>query len=336
MSKIRDPYWDNIKGFLIILVVFAHCLYGLIGKDINNLIVVTIYYFHMPAFVFVSGYFSKGENARSRYSIWKLIVAYILISAPFIIRAFYLGASIHILKPYFSAWYILALIIWRLITPQIAKFPGILPIVIVLSVLLGFWAEVNGCKILAINKIVTFFPFFLGGYLLQRETVDHSIRNKPAWVKLCLGAACAILGACIIYVSRLQLDVKLWNLLPNEYREVGWEEPLIRVSIIAVSFFIITAIMFLTTEKEIPYLTKIGRNSLAIYIFHRIFTLWYYNSEFINGLQARYQILGALMLTMAITLFFGAEWFSKGLNGFLNACARKLATGYAGDNRAST
>lgn len=29
MSKLsfRSSYWDNIKGFLIFLVVFAHCLY---------------------------------------------------------------------------------------------------------------------------------------------------------------------------------------------------------------------------------------------------------------------------------------------------------------------
>ena len=55
----RSPYWDNIKGFLLLLVVFAHCLYNLREDPLNALVVKSIYYFHMPAFVFVSGYFSK-------------------------------------------------------------------------------------------------------------------------------------------------------------------------------------------------------------------------------------------------------------------------------------
>ena len=56
----RSAYWDNIKGFLIILVVFAHCLFNLQNSPLNNAVVDAIYMFHMPAFVFVSGYFSKS------------------------------------------------------------------------------------------------------------------------------------------------------------------------------------------------------------------------------------------------------------------------------------
>ena len=53
--KPRSFYWDNCKGFLIILVVFAHFLIGLQGQyDMTTVIVNTIYMFHMPAFVFVS------------------------------------------------------------------------------------------------------------------------------------------------------------------------------------------------------------------------------------------------------------------------------------------
>ena len=59
----RSAYWDNIKGFLILLVVFAHILFQL--QDISftiNGIVDYIYMFHMPVFVFVSGFFGKSEH----------------------------------------------------------------------------------------------------------------------------------------------------------------------------------------------------------------------------------------------------------------------------------
>ena len=59
----RSPYWDNIKGFLIALVVFAHCLYAFQSFRLNDVLVDAIYFFHMPAFVFTSGYFSKSKRA---------------------------------------------------------------------------------------------------------------------------------------------------------------------------------------------------------------------------------------------------------------------------------
>ena len=81
----RSLYWDNIKGVLIILVVFGHFLFGLQNSEINNTIVDAIYLFHMPAFVFVSGYFSKSEHSRSFESLLRLLSAFILVHGIFLI-----------------------------------------------------------------------------------------------------------------------------------------------------------------------------------------------------------------------------------------------------------
>lgn len=85
-NAFRSAYWDNIKGFLIILVVFAHCLLNLQNSPLNNALVDAIYMFHMPAFVFVSGYFSKSEHSRSFFPIMNLFVAFILLNGFFLIR----------------------------------------------------------------------------------------------------------------------------------------------------------------------------------------------------------------------------------------------------------
>ena len=39
----RISYFDNLKGILIILVVFAHCLYDYQGFHYVNLVTDTIY-----------------------------------------------------------------------------------------------------------------------------------------------------------------------------------------------------------------------------------------------------------------------------------------------------
>ena len=57
---------NNIKGLLMLLTVFAHILYQLQDKSSAvNATVDCIYMFHMPAFVFVSGYFGKSERSRN-------------------------------------------------------------------------------------------------------------------------------------------------------------------------------------------------------------------------------------------------------------------------------
>lgn len=60
MSK-RIDYWDNMKAVLIFLVVLGHVILPVReNNDVLSVLFYTIYLFHMPAFVFVAGFFSKN------------------------------------------------------------------------------------------------------------------------------------------------------------------------------------------------------------------------------------------------------------------------------------
>lgn len=82
MTKERDYFFDNIKAVLIFLVVLGHFLLPIHeGGNVLVLIKRLIYVFHMPLFVFVSGYFSKRIYKAGKYNFKKilyLIKAYIL------------------------------------------------------------------------------------------------------------------------------------------------------------------------------------------------------------------------------------------------------------------
>ena len=57
----RSAYWDNIKAILIFLVVLGHFLLAMQKKSVLvEAVYWWIYSFHMPAFVFASGYFAKS------------------------------------------------------------------------------------------------------------------------------------------------------------------------------------------------------------------------------------------------------------------------------------
>ena len=67
-TKERDYFFDNLKAVLIFLVVLGHFLLPIHGR--NYLVVVKrlIYVFHMPLFVFVSGYFAKRIYRDGQYN----------------------------------------------------------------------------------------------------------------------------------------------------------------------------------------------------------------------------------------------------------------------------
>lgn len=61
LTQSRSPYWDTLKGLLILLVILGHC-----GTALSDGLLSVIYSFHMPLFVFISGYFSKKTASYKR------------------------------------------------------------------------------------------------------------------------------------------------------------------------------------------------------------------------------------------------------------------------------
>ncbi len=62
ITASRSSYLDNIKGILIFLVVFTHCLFISQENSIINFIVDIVYMFHMPVFVFIAPWISTDGD----------------------------------------------------------------------------------------------------------------------------------------------------------------------------------------------------------------------------------------------------------------------------------
>jgi len=77
----RDSYFDNAKFFLIFFVVFGHMIQSYIqDKESIFALYKTIYAFHMPAFILISGYFAKGLCSKGyiKNLAKKLLVPYLI------------------------------------------------------------------------------------------------------------------------------------------------------------------------------------------------------------------------------------------------------------------
>ena len=75
MEKLKKRYYllDNLKVILIFFVVFGHVIeYYINDNSILMTLYIFIYIFHMPLFIFISGYLSKNFYKMKRKAIRNL------------------------------------------------------------------------------------------------------------------------------------------------------------------------------------------------------------------------------------------------------------------------
>lgn len=310
-NKERSAYWDNIKGILILLVVFAHILYYL--RDMSAGIAMTvelIYLFHMPAFVFVSGYFGKSERSRSFESIVKLAFLFFIFNS---ITMFIDGRTTY-LEPVYSYWYLLALIVWRLTAHRIAKFRMINVILFTAALLIGFFPAIDNH--FAAARIIGFYPFYMLGYLLSEEKSKKLLKTDYSR-RVLIGAA------MFLFTETVSLAVLyVFTFKPNAFELIYYSTPLDflgRSAYFAVALLAIFSIRYLVPDKRIPFITEFGRNSLWIFVFHRLFALWL--GEYIKSFSVPYIITVAVLSALSLCLIFGNDTLAKYFNRFLSSGA---------------
>lgn len=67
-SKSRNIYFDILKGIAIILVAYGHVLQTFNSNWESSIIGKTIYAFHMPLFMLISGYFFYPSVKKTDYN----------------------------------------------------------------------------------------------------------------------------------------------------------------------------------------------------------------------------------------------------------------------------
>ena len=115
---------DIYKGFLIFLVVWGHFMMPLIDSEypVARRLFLLIYSFHMPAFIFLSGYFYYG-SWKKRGTVFKSICSWIVLycAMKMLLNCsdilFYGEKKLipNFLHESYAPWYILVMIIFKLL-----------------------------------------------------------------------------------------------------------------------------------------------------------------------------------------------------------------------------
>jgi len=117
----REAYFDNAKVLLIFLVVFGHVIQPFIDSSRElNALYMWIYTFHMPAFIFLAGFFAKGSRDFN-YIIKltkKLLLPYVTFQLIYTFFYFAIGKNnwqTSIFYPHWSLWFLFSLYSWHLL-----------------------------------------------------------------------------------------------------------------------------------------------------------------------------------------------------------------------------
>ena len=313
--KERDYLFDNYKAFLIIMVVIGHFIQPCYkNNSVLYVLKYLIYTFHMPAFVFVSGYFSK-KDLQWKMAVQKALVPYLSFQVLYYMYYTY-GIGINtkwtLEYPKFSLWYLLALFAWKVVTPYFRKLPHCFIISLVLGV--GFGClQVTGTY-LSISRIIVYYPFFLAGMFLERGHLEK-LRTKKNQ-RFCA----ASLGMLVLSAKTLIrfFDFRLSYFYGKEsYEGLGLdnlEGILIRLACYAMGFFITYAFAVLMTEKEIRF-SKLGSSTISIYLFHGLlFKFLEHKTTILESVNTAPETIVLLMFCVLLAFVFALTPFCEVAN----------------------
>ncbi|WP_460526466.1 acyltransferase family protein [Flindersiella endophytica] len=266
-KKTRDPFFDNAKFLAIVLVVAGHAIEPLRDVPAAHALYLFLYMFHMPVFILIAGYFSKGFPSSSdkvRKLVTGLLVPFVIFQLAYVLYARLAGrdADLTLLDPYYLAWFLLALFAWRASTPLWKRVRWPVAIAVAISVLAGTQELVDS---LSLGRILSLLPFFVVGLCLKPEHFQLLRRRavRIAAVPVFAGGVAMAFWAH----TRMSLDWIFWR-NDNDYLAV---DDLIgsamRIGMLACAGLLVAAFLALVPAKHY-WFSKLGSRTLYVYLLH--------------------------------------------------------------------
>ena len=274
----RDYRIDNAKGILIILVVIGHFLLPVASTRFTTNSLYLIYTFHMPCFIFISGYLAKGvyRDGKFRWDrLLRLAWLYFLFELGVHVTEGllegHIGWRIDFLHESGAPWYLLALIFWYLLISACFYMGKWISLLLALAVgLAGGYAGGLG-DFLAADRVLAFAPFFYLGYFFSGENLRALCRGGRRLAAIALAAvwAAVIFLGTYDYLEPYRLAVygAMYDRFAPELYPVCW---LIRLVCYGAALSLSLGLIAFLPAAKLPLLTKLGQRTLSVYVLHRL------------------------------------------------------------------
>ncbi|ADH65736.1 Fucose 4-O-acetylase and related acetyltransferases [Nocardiopsis dassonvillei] len=311
----RDARLDNAKFVLIALVVVGHAIGPLREYGPASALYYWIYFFHMPAFIMISGYLSRSFDASSN-RVEKLVVS---LAVPYLIfwtihQSIYaverggLPETMSVLQPTYALWFLVALFVWRLSVPVWKRLRWPVLVAVLISV---FGATASLGETLSLGRVVSFLPFFVLGLSLRRE---HFAYLDRLWVRIASVLVLGVTAALAVPISE-QMS-RSWLFWTNSLtdREIDPILPSlgVRVGFMALALVMSFAVLALM-PKQRTWFTSLGAYTLYVYLGHSVVIVLLQASPWYSLMSGATEMVVTVLLGVALTLLLCTPWVRAGL-----------------------
>lgn len=291
----RDYRIDGIKWLLIVLVTFGHVIEPALSNPIANKLYSIIYIFHMPLFVFISGYYANVKDKEKLISKgFMLLETFLVVMIP---QCFYYGSIIPLLNPENSGWYLISLITWyiiflliinKLVGKIVVQYNGCGGQLLIFSCLLAVFAYMLPLKqfgnLLSFQRSCMFLPFFMMGFLRR-------VKGLPI----------------ILHVLEFN-NANVWHMSNLYNQNIGMLlvlKVLVYIGSIITTFAVL---MFVNLPKSI---CAYGSKTLAYYVIQGMFAHILSTYLQVNFYQALFLCVCILILTTVLLRFVDSKFITN-------------------------
>lgn len=256
--KQRIAWIDNLKAFLILLVVLGHCIQDS-GLGDDSVLFGIIYSFHIPLFMAMSGYVSLRDFTPWRTIGRRAVQLLVPFIAWAVVKSIIVGDLEYILTivmlPDRGLWFLWALFFMVLIikccdvVAQWLKISIVVPIVVVMG-MLYFLVLGLDVKVLGLQFIAWQMPFYCFGWWLNRSKMAERMPLAAMWL---------LFGAFAVMLCFYPLECELPAFMA---KVLHWGFSML-IAVMAIVAFIKLFNRYFTRNFSLG--DALGQNTLAIY-----------------------------------------------------------------------
>ncbi|MDQ0796376.1 acyltransferase family protein [Streptomyces sp. B1I3] len=268
--KRRDAYFDNAKYLAIVLVAVAHAWEPVMdGSRVTRALYMVVYTFHMPAFILVSGYFSRSFDmspAKVKRLVTGVAVPYVLFETAYSLFRRYAGSDdveITLLDPLFLTWFLIALFVWRLTTPLWRSLRHPLPVALTIAVLASLTPGIGDD--LDLQRVLQLLPFFVLGLMLKPEHFELVRRREVRLLSLPLFTGALLFAYWA--APRMRLG---WFYRSSSAQELGapwWSGAVMCLAMFGCALLLTAGFLAWVPRRHL-WFTVLGAGTICGYLLH--------------------------------------------------------------------
>lgn len=270
-STRRDAFFDNAKYLAIVLVAVAHSWEPVMdGSRATKALYLLVYSFHMPAFIVISGYFSRSFTARPhqiKRMITGIAVPYVVFETAYSLFKRYADDTpdhpISLIDPWYLTWFLIALFVWRLTTPLWRSLRHPLAVSLVIASLASLTPSIG--EDLDLQRVLQFAPYFVVGLCLKPEHFQMVRRREVRLLAVPLFAGA--LAFSYWAATRMRNGWLYHNTSAQQLDSPWWAGPVMTFALFGCSL-LLTAGFLAWVPGRRTWFTALGAGTICGYVLH--------------------------------------------------------------------